>query len=83
MAITRRDAKKRAYDIIKDIERSMKQDVVKLLNSGAIELKNWDDNYKLPKMMLAAILEKEQKNMLPPYPTAKETKEITNMKCYV
>ena len=84
MAITRRNVTKRTNELIRDLNKYIKEDVKKLLDSGAVNLDEYDDNYRLPKMMIAAILERQvKKNYRPPYPTRKDNKEIKNMKCFI
>lgn len=84
MATTRRNITKRTNELIKNLNKYIKEDVKKLLDSGAINLDEYEDNYKLPKMMIAAILERQaEKVYRPPYPTRKDSKEIKNMKCFI
>lgn len=84
MATTRRNITKRTNELIKNLNKYIKEDVKKLLDSGAINLDEYEDNYKLPKMMIAAILERQaEKEYCPPYPTRKDNKEIKNMKCFI
>lgn len=84
MATTRRNITKRTNELIKNLNKYIKEDVKKLLDSGAINLDEYEDNYKLPKMMIAAILERQaEKEYHPPYPTRKDNKEIKNMKCFI
>lgn len=83
MAITRQAAKRKAYAMLKDDEKKIKQNIVKLLNSGAINLDEWEDDYRLPHLLLSAALEDMAKQHQPPRPTTKDKSTLKNLKIYI
>ena len=84
MATTRRNVTRRTNELIRRMEKVAKERVKHLLDSGAVELSDWNDDYKLPKMMLAAIYERlVELEMTPPHPSRRDNKELRNFKAFV
>ena len=62
MATNRQTVKRKTYELIKESEKLMKENVKKLLSSEEIDFSLWEDDYKLPRLLFisaAAVLERE------------------------
>lgn len=61
----------------------IKEDIQKVLKSGAINLDDFYDNYLLPKFLVAAVLEKQMRNFEPPKNNRGWRKQYLNIKKFV
>lgn len=62
MATNRQTVKRKTYELIKESEKLMKENVKKLLSSEEIDFSLWEDDYKLPRLLFisaASVLERE------------------------
>jgi len=88
MADNRAKIKALALQMLKNSQREMEAKIDKALNSGALDLDEWDENSNsmiLPKIIVKAIIEDEADQY-----SAKGTafekevkKEVTNLKCFL
>ena len=75
MATNRQTTKRRTYELIKESEKLMKENTKKLLSSEEIDFSQWDDDYKLPRLLLvsvASVLERE----FAPHPMGDKENEL-------
>lgn len=61
----------------------IKEDIQKVLKSGAINLNDFSDDYLLPKFLVAAVLEKQMRNFEPPKNNRGWRKQYLNIKKFV
>lgn len=61
----------------------IKEDIQKVLKSGAINLDDFYDDYLLPKFLVAAVLEKQMRNFEPPKNNRGWRKQYLNIKKFV
>lgn len=54
---TKTNVRKRTNELINDAAKHMKDNLKKLLESGAIDYEKYDDNWRLPKNIMVALLE--------------------------
>lgn len=88
MVNNRDKVKALALQMLKNSQREMESKINKALNSGALDLDEWDENSNsmiLPKIIVKAILEDEAEQY-----SAKGTcfekevkKEVANLKCFI
>lgn len=55
--MTKKQAIKKTRSVIHSMSQKMSEKVEKVLNSGAINLENWKDDFLLPKLITSALLE--------------------------
>lgn len=79
--MTKQQYYKKCKELKKEMNKLFDNRVEKLLNSGAIELSNYDDNYILPKIVVCAIASEIQWQFKP---LSKEgQKEVKNLELFV
>ena len=66
-------------EMMPDITKLIKEKAVYYLNSGAIDIDGFSDNYLLPKILLSVICD-DIKNQYYPYNDEKSKKVIKNLK---
>ncbi len=71
-AITRHQAVRRVKKLLRNLDVSVMQTVEKLLDSGAIELKDHPDNFELPKILITAALKRESDKWQPFHPEGRD-----------
>lgn len=54
--MTREDAKNKTLELAKDMFARVEGKIDKALNSGCVDLDEYQDNYALPKIILSAIM---------------------------
>ena len=52
-------AKQKTQELINELAKRMSNNIDHALSCGAIDLDNYEDNYELPKIILAALLYNE------------------------
>lgn len=76
MATTKTKVKKRTRELIKELVPHLYKRVDNLLNSGAIDFKNEEDNYALPKDIMCALAKDIVWQYERPYPKKGYKKRI-------
>lgn len=64
-AQTKKQALKKFKELLSKANRNMIKDVEIMLDSGAIDLSEYENDYLLPKIMISAILERETNGWIP------------------
>jgi len=75
---TKKQALTRLKKMMKQANQYMTKEAERLLNSGAIDMRKYEDNYILPKVLLSAVLYNTAQQYLPFDKEAK--KELENLK---
>lgn len=84
MATTKENVRAKVVDMIEnDLPSILIEKVDKLLDSGAINFENYEDNYLLPKLIMQALGSCMSRLYSNPYATAKEKKEIRNFGYFI
>ena len=60
--MTKKQLQKRTRELIRESAANMRKNIEKAINSGAIDLDAYDDNYELPRIVLGALLRYEEWN---------------------
>jgi hypothetical protein len=60
--MTKKQLKQKTRELIRESAANMRKNIEKAINSGAIDLDAYDDNYELPKIVLGALLRYEEWN---------------------
>lgn len=68
----RETCKKMTAEMIDEAAESMKAKIDKALNCGALDLDYYGEDYELPKIILAALLEDAQDTWRPPFQESRE-----------
>ena len=69
------------YDrLIKDTENDIKEEGLRLIESRAIEIEGYEDNYLLPKIVLTVALENCAGKVSPPASWKAEWRDIRNLR---
>lgn len=83
MAITKEKLRENTISIIKDLEPTLIEKLDTLLDSGAIDFDNAQDNYKLSKMIVSVMGEYIARAYKPPYPSRADNKELKNLRYFI
>ena len=84
MATTKQNVRKKVVDIIEnDFPHVLIEKLDYLLDSGAINFEDEDDNYKLPKQIMQALGNTITRLYSNPYATAKDKKQIKNFNAFI
>jgi hypothetical protein len=78
MATTKTKVKKKTKELIKELKPHLEKCVENLLNSGAIDFKEEEDNYSLPKDIMCALAHEIEWLYRQPYPKKGYKKRIRN-----
>lgn len=78
MATTKDNVEKRTKELLQDIMPHLEKSLDKLLNSGAIDFDNEDDNYRLPKEIMCALAKEIDWMYKDPNPKRGYKKKIDN-----
>ncbi len=78
--MTREEVEIKVLDLTRNIQSELQEEVKRLLDSGAIDLDEHEDNYLLPKMLLTVALENHSQQIAPPNSWKKERKIIANLR---
>lgn len=57
--MTKKQLQKKTRELIRESAANMRKNIEKAINSGAIDLDAYDDNYELPRIVLGALLRYE------------------------
>jgi len=79
--MTKKQYYKKCNELKREANKLIDDRIKKLLNSGAIELSNYDDNYILPKCVMCAI-GKEIAFQFKPH-TKEGVKDVENFECFI
>ena len=84
MATTKQNVRKKVVDIIEnDIPHVLIEKLDYLLDSGAINFEDEDDNYKLPKQIMQALGNTINRLYSNPHATAKDKKQIKYFNAFI
>ena len=75
--MTKKQAIKKTHSVIHSMSQKMKEKIEKALNSEAINLENWKDDFVLPKLITSALLQDAIDQLRPIEETYQE--EIENI----
>lgn len=75
--ITKKQAKKKVRELLKDDFAAMKKCIDKALDSGAIDFTDFDDDYELPRIIISAIYKQHLYQRMPLQ--EKRIKEVDNL----
>lgn len=75
--MTKTQFKEKFDELIENLEPYLRSKAKELINSGAVDLKNYRDDLRLPKIILQAVLKGAAENFRPPHPLDK--KEVENL----
>lgn len=79
-AITKMDEKKFSLmfeELVTQLNRRLKEKALAALKSGAIDIDQWEANYRLPKLVMYACLKESTEQFRPL--TSKDLKEAQNL----
>ena len=84
MGTTKEKVRAKVVDMItNDLPKSLIEKLDKLLDSGAINFEQEEDNYRLPKLIMVALSEYMNWSYSPPYPTRADKKQIKNFTYFI
>ncbi len=66
-------------DMTPDLIEAIKKQAVRLYHSGGVDPEKYENNYRLPKILMAVILSEQGNQYTPPYPGA-DTRTIKNLR---
>lgn len=73
----------KVVELIQDIEPGIYKEAERLLDSGAVEVSEYEDNFILPKMLVSVALEKISGDLRPPKSVSASVKrDIANLRCF-
>lgn len=75
--MTKTQFNKKFDELIEDLKPYIKKKSKELLDSGAIDLKSYGDDHRLPRIVLQAVLRKASVEFKTPHPLDK--KEVENL----
>lgn len=75
--MTKTQFKEKFSELIEGLEPYIQKKAKELLGSGAIDLKSYGDDFRLPKIILQAALKDAAENFRTPHPLDK--KEVENL----
>lgn len=79
--MTKKQYFKKCNELKRETNKLIDDWIKKLINSGALNLSDWDDNYILPKCVMTVIGEEIAFQFKPHTPEGKET--VENLRCFV
>ena len=84
MATTKENVREKVVDMIQnELPKILIEKLDYLLDSGAINFDNEDDNYKLPKHIMQALGNTMSRLYSNPHATAKDKKQIKNFNYFI
>jgi hypothetical protein len=81
--MTKTQFRKKTKSLKPEINKLIDEAIEKLLNSGCVELSDYENNYILPKLFMAAFSSRLKSRFEPPYPTPKQKEEIKNIEYFI
>lgn len=60
--MTKKEVRKKTRELIQNSAQWMRRDLEKVLLSGAVDYANADNNYRLPKTIMLALLKEQMRN---------------------
>ncbi len=54
------DVRKKTRELIRESSKSMLKNLERVLNQQMIDIKPWEDSYRLPRIILQALLDEEK-----------------------
>lgn len=75
--MTKTQFKEKLSELIGGLDPYLQKKAKGLIDSGAVDLKNYGDDHRLPKIVLQAALKDAAENFRPPHPLDK--KEVENL----
>ena len=72
--MTKKQLEKKTRHLIAESAKCMRRNMKRAIESGAIDIKSYEDNYILPKIVLRALLEEENRQ----YSLTKEEEKLKN-----
>ena len=79
--MTKTQLKKKIKELIKQSNKSMIKNLDKIINSGAIDLTQYENNYILPKICICALFKEERFQYKPL--SNKARKELKNLEYFL
>lgn len=58
--MTRKQVEQKTRKLIRESTKNMRANIKRVLQSGAIDISSYDDNFLLPKIIFQALLKEEQ-----------------------
>ena len=84
MATTKEKVRAKVVDMIEnDLPKSLIEKLDVLLDSGAINFEEEEDNYRLPKLIMVALANYMSWSYSPLYPTRADKKQIKNFNYFI
>lgn len=78
--ITKKSLTAKTDEMIKQYTDALKDEVARLVGSGAVDLESWPDTYALPKIVLTAAIHNTKDAYAPLFSDEKIQGEIENLK---
>lgn len=75
--MTKTQFKERFSELVQNLEPYLQCKAKGLISSGAIDLKSYGDDHRLPRIVLSVVLKDAAENFRPPHPLDK--KEVANL----
>lgn len=80
---TKESVRQKTIDCLEDVYPTLIEKLDFLLDSGAINFSEHEDNYKLPKIIVQALGETMSRLYTNSHATKADKKELKNIKCYI
>ena len=80
--MTKNQARKKTRELIRNYSELMREKLERALTCGALNLDSYEDNYKLPRIILSALLE-DAKERNYNYLSIKDKKESKNLNYFL
>ncbi len=75
--MTKTQFKEKLKELTKNLDPYIQKKAKELIDSGAVDLKSYGDDFGLPKIILRATLKDAAENFKPPHPL--DEKEVENL----
>lgn len=77
--MTKKQVEQKTRKLIRESAKSMRANIKRVLQSGAIDISSYDDDFLLPKIIFQALLKEEQHQYKLHFDEAKHNKIINNI----
>lgn len=77
---TKEQCLEKVYEMTGQLQAHIMKKAKQLLNSGAVDVEGYEDDYRLPKILLVACLEHEADGWRPLKENKKARREIANLR---
>lgn len=57
--MTKKEAREKTRKLVRNCAQSMRKNIEKILENKSVDISSYDNNYVLPKIILAALLKEE------------------------